>query len=92
MEVIGDILYWILLVYLVMIIARVFIGWLPIKWPKPLRPVVVLIYDLTEPVLSFFRRFIPVIPLGSGAALDPSPMAVIIIIFFLQWLVRRLFG
>ena len=92
MEVIGDILYWILLVYLVMIFARVLIGWLPVKWPKPLRPVVVLIYDLTEPVLSLFRRFVPVIPVGSGAALDLSPIVVIFIIFFLQWLVRRLFG
>jgi YggT family protein len=91
-EVIGDILYWILLVYLVMIIARVLIGWLPIKWPKPLRPVVVLIYDLTEPVLSPFRRFIPMVPLSSGASLDLSPMVVIVIIWFLQWLVRRLFG
>lgn len=92
MEVVGDILFWILLVYQFMIIARILIGWLPVKWPKPLRTVVVLIYDLTEPVLSLFRKWIPEVPVGSGAALDFSPLVVIIIIVFLQWAVRQLFG
>ena len=92
MDVVGDILFWILLVYEILIIARILIGWIPVRWPKPVRPVVVFIYDVTEPVLSIFRKWIPVIPVSSGAALDLSPMVVIVIIFFLQWAVRRLFG
>jgi YggT family protein len=91
-RIVGDILYWILLVYMIMIVARILIEWLPVKWPRPVRPLVVLIYDLTEPPLSLLRRFIPVVPVGSGAALDFSPMVVIIIIVFLQFLVRKLFG
>jgi YggT family protein len=91
-RVVGDILWWILLVYLWIIIARLIIGWLPFKWPRPLRPLVVLIYDITEPVLSPLRRWIPVVPLSEGVGLDLSPMVVIVIIIFMQWLVNRIFS
>lgn len=92
MRLAGDIIWWILAFYMWMVIARVLIGWLPIRWPRGLRPLVVLIYDLTEPVLSPVRRIVPTIPLGSGVGLDLSPMLIIVAILFLQWLVRGLFG
>jgi YggT family protein len=92
LNVLGDILWWILLIYLWVIIARIIIGWLPVRWPKGIRPVIVLIYDLTEPVLSPLRRMIPMIPVSSGVGLDLSPMVVIVIVVFLQWAVRRIFG
>lgn len=92
MRVVGDILYWILWVYLVVIFARIIIAWLPVKWPRPVRPLVVLVYDITEPLLSPLRRVIPVIPLGEGMGLDLSPMALIVIVWFLQWLAGRVFG
>jgi YggT family protein len=91
-EVVGDILWWILLAYLVLVFARILIGWIPVKWPAPLRPVVVFIYDVTEPLLSPLRRVIPMVPLGNGMALDLSPTVLLLIIWFLQWLVRKVFG
>jgi len=91
-EIVGDILWWILLAYLIAVFARIVIGWLPVQWPKPLRPVVVFIYDITEPLLSPLRRVIPVVPLSGGVGLDLSPTVLIIVIFFLQWLVRRVFA
>ena len=92
MEAVGDILWWILLAYLLVVFARVIIGWLPVRWPRGVRKVVVFIYDITEPVLSPLRRFIPAIPVGEGVALDLSPTVLIFLIVFLQWLVRRVFG
>ncbi len=92
MRLVGDILWWVLLAYLWIIIARIIIGWLPIRWPKGVRPLVVLVYDVTEPVLSPLRRWIPMIPISSGVGLDLSPMIVVVVIVFLQWLVRRIFG
>lgn len=91
MRLAGDILEWILLAYGVAVFARVIIGWLPVRWPRPLRSLVVFIYDITEPPLSFLRRWIPMIPVGSGAALDLSPMALMVAIFFLRWLVSAIF-
>lgn len=91
MKVVGDILWWILLVYLWIIIVRVVIGWLPVRWPRPVRPLVVLIYDLTEPVMSPLRRWVPVIPVGEGVGLDLSPIIVIVVIVAMQAIVRAIF-
>jgi YggT family protein len=91
-EIVGDILWWVLLAYLIAVFARIIIGWLPVKWPSALRPLVVFIYDITEPLLSPLRRVIPIIPLSSGMGLDLSPTVLIIAIVFLQWLVRKIFG
>ncbi len=92
MRLVGDVLWWVLLAYLWIIIARIIIGWLPIRWPKGVRPLVVFVYDITEPVLSPLRRWIPMIPISSGVGLDLSPMIMVVVIVFLQWLVRRIFG
>jgi YggT family protein len=92
LSVLGDVLWWILFVYLFLVVARVFIEWLPVRWPRAVRPVVLFIHDVTEPALSPLRRVLPIVPLGGGAGLDLSPLVVIVVIFFLQWLVRVVFG
>jgi YggT family protein len=92
LSLVGSILWWILLVYLLVIIARIIIGWLPIRWPKAIRPIIILVYDITEPVLSPLRRWIPMIPVSSGVGLDLSPTVVIVVIVVLQLVVRRIFG
>jgi len=91
LRIVGDILWWILLAYLVAVFARIIIGWLPVKWPGVLRTVVVFIYDITEPLLSPLRKVIPIVPLSGGVGLDLSPTVLIIAIVFLQWLVREVF-
>jgi YggT family protein len=92
LRIVGDVLWWILLVFLGVVIARVIIGWFPVRWPRPLRPLVVFIYDITEPIMSPLRRWIPLVPLSEGVALDLSPMLLVAVIVFLQWCVRRIFG
>lgn len=64
-----------LLLYLVLIIARVIISWIANQSRHPLIP---LIYQLTEPVLRPFSRLIP--PIGG---VDLSPLFALIAIRFL---------
>lgn len=90
MRLVGEIIWWALFVYMWLIICRVIIGWLPVRWPRGLRPLVVLLYDVTEPVLSSLRRFVPTIPVTSQVNLDVSPFIAICAITLLQWLIRAL--
>lgn len=64
-----------LLLYLVLIIARVIISWIANQSRHPLIP---LIYQLTEPVLRPFSRLIP-----SIGGVDLSPLFALIAIRFL---------
>lgn len=91
MRLLGEVLWWVLFVYMWLIVARVFISWLPVRWPRGVRSLVVLVYDLTEPVLSGLRRVLPAVPLGGRAALDLSPFVAVCLIALLQWLISGLF-
>lgn len=64
-------------IYLIVILVRIILSWIPISYGSPLEGVASLIYALTEPVMGPLRRAIP--PLRIGAmALDLSPLIVII--------------
>lgn len=77
-----EVLCWLLGAYLLVLLAHVILSWVP-RPPEPLRPVVVGVRALTEPVLAPLRRVIPPVRLG-GAALDVS----ILIVFFVLSIVR----
>ena len=47
--------------------------------PSSLTPLVRVIYDLTEPIMGFFRRFIP--PIGG---FDLSPIVIFILLSFVR--------
>ena len=66
-----------LFVYWLILVARIILSWTSMFWSPPvsLTPVIRVIYDLTEPVMGFFRRFIP--PIGG---LDLSPIFIFIIL------------
>jgi YggT family protein len=64
-------------IYSYLILARIFLSWLPVDRSNP---IIRLIYQVTEPILAPFRV---VIPLG-GMGIDLSP----IIVFFLLNLLR----
>jgi YggT family protein len=64
-------------IYSYIILARIFISWLPVDRTNP---IIRLIYQITEPVLAPFRI---ILPLG-GMGIDLSP----IIVFFLLNLLR----
>ena len=75
-----------LYVYGVILFLRFLLSWATMVWSPPpsMAPVVRVLYDLTEPVLGLFRRYIP--PVGG---LDLSFLVVVII---LQVIARSLCG
>jgi YggT family protein len=71
--------------YTLVLFARIILSWVLMAWSPPpgMTPVIRVIYDLTEPILGFFRRYIP--PVGG---LDLSPLVV----FLILAVVRRQIG
>ncbi|MFN2587424.1 MAG: YggT family protein [Actinomycetota bacterium] len=72
-------------VYSIILVARIILSWVTMFWSPPpsLSPAIRVVYDLTEPIMGFFRRYIP--PVGG---LDLSP----IFIFIILAIVRRQLG
>lgn len=64
-------------IYMWLIIARALLSWVN---PDPYNPIVRFLYNVTEPVLSFLRRRVPMVFGG----LDLSPLIVIAAIMFLR--------
>lgn len=64
-------------IYALILFVRIILSWTTQFWspPQALTPVIRVIYELTEPVMAFFRRFIP--PIGG---LDLSPIVIFIIL------------
>jgi YggT family protein len=75
------------LVYIVLILIRVLISWIPrMPYNPTLRRVLDFVSETTDPYLNLFRRLIPPIG-GGGLGLDLSPMIGIIVLIVLQGLV-----
>lgn len=75
------------LVYIVLILIRVLISWIPrMPYNPTLRRALDFITETTDPYLNLFRRLIPPIG-GRGLGLDLSPMIGIIVLIILQGLV-----
>lgn len=68
-------------IYYIVLILRILLSWATMFWSPPpaMDPVVRVIYDLTEPVMGLFRRYIP--PVGG---LDLSPLILFIILRAIQ--------
>jgi YggT family protein len=77
---IGVILYYILMAYNLILLARVLMSWLP-NIDRG-HPVVRFIHDVTEPVLRPIRQALP-----QTMGIDFSPMIVILIIGVLMQIV-----
>jgi YggT family protein len=74
-----------LTIYMWVIIARAIISWVN---PDPYNPIVRFLYNITEPVLAWVRRRLPLVFGG----LDLTPLVVLLVIVFLQrFLVATLF-
>jgi YggT family protein len=86
-DTIADYVGAIFLVYLVLIIIRVLLSWIPrMPYNRALRAVVTFIEEVTDPYLNVFRRFLP--PVGGGAfAMDLSPILAIILLVIAQQVV-----
>jgi YggT family protein len=68
-------------VYTLILFVRIILSWVTMAWTPPgaLSPVIGVIYDVTEPVMGFFRRYIP--PMGG---LDLSPLVIFLLISVIQ--------
>lgn len=78
------------LVYIVLILIRVLLSWIPrMPYNPTLRAVLDFITDTTDPYLNLFRRVIPPIG-GGGFGLDLSPMIGVIVLFILRGVVVAL--
>jgi YggT family protein len=64
-----------LTVYYFILLIRIILSWTTMMWSPPsyLTPLVRVVYDLTEPVMGLFRRFIP--PMGG---FDLSPIFIFV--------------
>ena len=84
LEPLGVILHYVLGAYIWVLIIRALLSWVS---PDPYNPIVRGLYSITEPVLSFLRRKFPLM----AGSVDFSPMVAILIIWFLQMVIDRLF-
>ena len=64
-------------VYMWIVIGRAILSWVN---PDPYNPIVRFLHDVTEPLLSHIRRWIP----AFGGGMDFSPMILILAIYFLM--------
>ena len=82
--VIADYVGALLLVYLILIIIRVLLTWIPrLPYNRVLQASVRFVEEVTDPYLNLFRRFLPPIG-GGGFALDLSPILGIILLIIVQ--------
>ena len=67
--------------YYIVLILRILLSWATMVWSPPpsFDPVVRVIYDLTEPAMGLFRRYIP--PMGG---FDLSPIFIFLILALVQ--------
>jgi YggT family protein len=71
------IIHYVLTFYLWIVIARAVLSWVN---PDPYNPIVRFIYTVTEPVLCWVRRRVPL----NFGSVDFSPILVFLAIIFLQ--------
>jgi YggT family protein len=89
-EDVADYVAALFLVYIILILIRVLISWIPrMPYNPALRAVLDFVTETTDPYLNLFRRIIPPIG-GGGFGLDLSPMIGIIVLFILRGLVVAL--
>jgi YggT family protein len=76
-------------VYLLCIFAYILTSWIPLPYNVWLNRVQRFLYDIVDPYLRLFRRFIPQLSLG-GLGLDLSPIIGIIVLWAALQVVLRL--
>jgi YggT family protein len=76
-------------VYLLCVFAYILTSWIPLPYNVWLNRVQRFLYDVVDPYLRLFRRFIPQLSLG-GLGLDLSPIVAIIVLYALNAVVQRL--
>jgi YggT family protein len=79
------------LVYLALIIAYIITSWIPLPYNIWLNRIQRFLYDVVDPYLRLFRRFIPQLSLG-GLGLDLSPIFAIVVLYVLNAVIQEGIG
>lgn len=95
MAIVGQILTYLIMLYLGVMIARMVLSWVPIFVPgfRPKGVVLVIaeaVYTLTDPPLKALRKVIPPVRIGNGM-LDVAFMVLWLLLLVLQQVVGRVF-
>lgn len=95
MTIVGQILTYLIMLYLGVMIARMVLSWVPIFVPdfRPKGVVLVIaeaVYTLTDPPLKALRKVIPPVRIGNGM-LDVAFMVLWLLLLVLQQVVGRVF-
>jgi YggT family protein len=82
-----------LIVYYVLIFARILMSWIPrMPYYRWLDVVLTFIREVTDPYLNIFRRFMPMVRFGGGG-IDLSPaVAMFVLIIVGQIIVGLIHG
>ncbi len=75
-------------VYLILVIAYIVTSWIRLPYNLWLNRIQRFLYDVVEPYLRIFRRFLPPVSLG-GAGLDLSPIVGIIVLLIANRVVQE---
>jgi YggT family protein len=75
-------------VYLVCIFAYIITSWIPLPYNIWLNRIQRFLYDIVDPYLRLFRRFLPQLPIG-GLGLDLSPIVAIITLYIANRLIQQ---
>ena len=78
-------------VYLALIIAYIITSWIPLPYNVWLNRIQRFLYDVVDPYLRIFRRFLPPLSLG-GLGIDLSPIIAIVFLYILNAVVQEGFG
>ena len=76
-------------IYSFAILLRIILSWVPLRSGTLSYRLFSILYDVTEPYLRLFRRYLPLVRFGN-AALDLSPIVGLAVLFVVQRLVVAL--
>jgi YggT family protein len=74
-----------ILVYVLLIFAYIILSWVTLPYSPWLNRIQRFLYDISEPYLRLFRRFLP-----SFGPLDLSPIIAIFALFILDFMIQSI--
>ena len=89
MNAFARLIYLAVMVYAWLIVGRALLSWLRLRPGSALYRIQGVLYDVTEPYLSLFRRVIPVAR-GGGLGIDLSSLAALLVLFIVLQVLARL--
>ena len=95
MQLVGGLLILVLNIFLGLMLVRLVVDWVQVfarSWsPRgPVLFVLEIVYSITDPPITFVRRFVPPLRLGA-VALDTSFLVVLVVVYLLRILVATIF-